>query len=59
MKTQHQFKTAASKEDAFANKKITQQSKNDFDEVASFDTDWSYSYIMDYILSHKTKKRKQ
>jgi hypothetical protein len=63
MKTQHQSKALVQKETVFGNERIAQQSKNDFDVLefdgeVSFDTHWSYSYIMDYISSHKARKRK-
>jgi len=64
MKTQAQPKTLAPKETTFGVEKMARQLKNNadvmaFDEEASFDSHWSYSYIMDYIWSHnKGKKRK-
>ena len=64
MKTQHQPKTLTPKEATFWSEKTAKQLKNNtdaiiFDEEVSFDTHWSYSYIMDYIWSHeKVRKRK-
>ena len=64
MKTQHQPKTLTPQETIFGVEKIAQQLKSNtdvitFDEEASFDSHWSYSYIMDYIWVHKkVKKRK-
>jgi len=64
MKTQHQSKILAPQETAFGSEKIARQLKSNtdvitFDEEASFDSHWSYSYIMDYIWIHKkVKKRK-
>ena len=64
MKTQHQHKTLASNETIFGAEKIARQLQSDadvmtFDEEASFDSHWSYSYVMDYIWSHKKVKRRK
>ena len=64
MKTPHQHKTLAPKQTLFGAEKFVRQLQGDtdvttFDEDASFDSHWSYSYIMDYIWAHeKVKKRK-
>jgi hypothetical protein len=64
MKTQHQHKTLVPKQTLFGAEKEAKQKQSNsdvmaFDEEAAFDTHWSYSYIMDYIWSHKKiKKRK-
>jgi hypothetical protein len=61
MKTQQQHKTLVPK---FGTEKIAQLSEDTTDVMAldnevSFDTHWSYSYIMDYILSHQKVKRRK
>ena len=64
MKTQHQLKTLAPKETLFDTEKTARQLKSDadviaFDEESSFDSHWTYSYIMDYILAHRKEKKRK
>lgn len=64
MKTQQQHKPPGPRQISFGSENITKQLQGNsdvttFDEEASFDSHWSYSYIMDYIWAHeKIKKRK-
>jgi hypothetical protein len=64
MKTQQQHKAQTPEQTAFGVEKIVKQPQSNsdvitFDEGVSFDSHWSYSCIMDYILAHtKIKKRK-
>jgi hypothetical protein len=48
MKTRNHLKTKAAKEDA---------NPVAFDKNSFFDTDWGYSYLMDYLSLLKKKKR--
>ena len=64
MKTQQQHKTLVPVEILLGAKKSPKhlQSEDDvttFDEGANFDSHWSYSYIMDYIWSHKNVKKRK
>jgi len=64
MKTQHQLKTLATKETLFNAEKTMRQLKRNtdvmaFDEESSFDSHWTYSYIMDYIWAHRKEKKRK
>ncbi|HKC67420.1 MAG TPA: hypothetical protein VKG26_04270 [Bacteroidia bacterium] len=63
MKTQHRHKLLGLKDAIFNTENIAgqlQSSTNVIElEDASFDTHWSYSYIMDYIWSHKKPKKRK
>jgi hypothetical protein len=63
MKTQQQHKALVPK-GVFGAEKLVQKSDDiteatAFDNDMGFDTHWSYSYVMDYILSHQKVKRRK
>ncbi|HXU27595.1 MAG TPA: hypothetical protein VN698_10210 [Bacteroidia bacterium] len=64
MKTQQQHKTLEANKTLFGVEKMARQMRSNanvmaFDQETSFDSHWSYTYIIDYIWAHKkVKKRK-
>lgn len=61
MKTQTHLKTKALHDNAFVGKTLLKEAKQQvngiaFDKELCFDTDWGYSYLMDYISLLKKKK---
>lgn len=64
MKTQHHPKVFVPVQTVFGTEKKARQAQSKldvmaFDEEVAFDTHWSYSYIMDYIWSHKKGKKRK
>jgi hypothetical protein len=62
MKTQNQHKVKKLSAGEFVSKALSKVAKEDaspvaFDKNSFFDTDWGYSYLMDYLSLLKKKKR--